>query len=616
MKVHRAQTILLYLSLLTACGGGGLGPGVGGSTASLRSIQVLPSAPSVALGQNQQFTAAGHYSDGSSKDISASVVWASSNTSIGTISGSGFAKSLAAGSTTISAKLSGVAGYGTLTVTNTTRTTTLVSITITPANPDIILGTLQQFTATGHYSDGTSKDITASVTWGSSDDTVASINGGGMATALALGSLTISATSSSVTGSTTVNVQPATLIAIKIRPAHAKIATLTAQQFSAVGFYTDGSIRPTGGKASWTSSDTSVATIRPQSGLAVARSPGNTTITATLGSLTASATLEVTNATIVRISVGPPKQTIYQATKLPFTAIGLFSDHTTQNITIGPNTMWNSDNPAVAKIGNTGVAIALAPGTANISATFDGVSGSTPLYVSPATISSISVTPVTALLAPTTSVNCRATARFSDGSTLVITNFATWSSSASTVASVSPYGAVSALSGGVATITAQFGSVSGESSITVDSTPLTSIQISPPTASIAQQTGVQLRAIGTFADGNTQDLTNFALWTSSAPSVATINGGFSSGVAPGTATIVAVFGGQAGTADLTVTSATAASQVVSPFPVHFKQAGFTQSTVLADFSAGTTPVSGRNGAAVLNGYGRTVPPQGPNHALP
>jgi trimeric autotransporter adhesin len=380
-------------------------------------------------------------------------------------------------------------------------------------------------------------------------------------------------------------------------------------------------------------------------------SPGTTTITATLGSITASATLKVTNATIVRISVGPPSQTIYQATRLPFTATGLFSDHTTQNIT--NVSTWNSDDSAVAKIGNTGVATALGPGTANISATFDGVTGSTPLYVSPATITSISVTPVTALLAPATSVNCRATATFSDGSTLVITNYVTWTSSASTVASVSPFGAVTALSGGIATISAQFGSVSGESTITVDATPLTSIQISPPTASIAQQTGVQLHAIGTFADGNTQDLTNFALWTSSAPSVATINEGFASGLESGTATIVALFGGQAGTADLTVTSAAPASQVVSRFPIHFEQDGFTQSSVLADFSDGTTkdlspwvtwtsssadtaavaaagfgtttgagttgvtaPANRWNGTAALNGSPTDGAPQEPIHALP
>jgi Big-like domain-containing protein len=54
---------------------------------------------------------------------------------------------------------------------------TLVSIAITPANAGVLLGTLQQFTATGTYSDHSSQDITDSVTWSSSDINVASSDG-------------------------------------------------------------------------------------------------------------------------------------------------------------------------------------------------------------------------------------------------------------------------------------------------------------------------------------------------------------------------------------------------------------------------------------------------------
>jgi trimeric autotransporter adhesin len=151
----------------------------------------------------------------------------------------------------------------------------------------------------------------------------------------------------------------------------------------------------------------------------------------------------------------------------------------------------------------------------------------------------------------------------------VITNVVTWTSSAPTLASVAG-GKVTALSGGGTIITALFGGVSGGSTITVDASQLTSIQISPPSASIAQHAGTAFRAIGTFADGNTQELTTFATWTSSQPSVATINLGHATGLEPGTATIVALFDGQVGTASLTVTSAAAASQMVSPAATNFE----------------------------------------------
>jgi uncharacterized protein YjdB len=466
----------------------------------------------------------------------------------------------------------------------------LVSIAITPANAALLLGTLQQFTATGTYSDHSSQDITDSVTWSSSDISVASIAGGGLATALTLGSVTISATSGSVSGSTTVNVQSAVLSSITVRPVNNKIAPFTSQQFQAIGTYTDGSTHNVTGQVSWTSSNTAVATIGG-SGRAKALTPGSTTITATLGSISGSSTLDVSNATIVSISVTPSRRTIAPGTRLTFTATGVFSDHTTQVIT--RDCTWASDNHAVATVGAGGTATAIGPGTANISATFNGVSGMAPLNVSSATLSSISVTPASAVLAPTTSANCVATGTFSDGSSQVITNIVTWTSSAPNVASVNRGGKVTAQSHGDATITAQLGSLSANCAIVVDGSPLTSIQVSPQTASIPQQTELAFVATGTFADGNTQNLTKSVLWTSSPASVATISNlqatmGEATGHEPGTATITALFGGQLGTATLTVTSATATSLRVSPAATNLEHGGFTQFTALAEFSDGTT----------------------------
>jgi uncharacterized protein YjdB len=360
--------------------------------------------------------------------------------------------------------------------------------------------------------------------------------------------------------------------------------------FQAIGTYTDGSTHNLTGKVSWTSSNTAVATIA-RTGRAKALTPGSTTITATLGTISGSTTLNVSNATIVSISVTPSGRTIASDTRLAFAATGHFSDNTTQNITL--DSTWASDNHAVATVGTGGTATAIGPGTANISATFNGVSGMAPLNVSSATLSSISVTPASAVLAPTTSVNCVATGTFSDGSTQVITNVVTWTSSAPNVASVTPAGRVTAQSPGNATITAQLGPLSANCAIVVDGSPLTSIQVSPRTASIPRQTALAFVATGIFADGNTQDLTTSVLWTSSPASIATVSNvpatiGEAAGLEPGTATITALFGGQIGTATLTVTSATATSLQVSLATTNLEHGGFTRFTALAEFSDGTT----------------------------
>ncbi|MGA9527103.1 MAG: Ig-like domain-containing protein [Terriglobales bacterium] len=458
---------------------------------------------------------------------------------------------------------------------------TLVSITVTPANADVILGTLQQFTATGTYSDHTTQNLTDSVTWSSSESSEASIVAGGIATALALGSVTISATSGSVTGSTTVNIQAPVLTSIAVKPTNKKIAPLTSTQFQAIGTYSNGSTQNVTALVSWSSSNTAVATIGA-GGLVKALTPGTTTITATAGSIGGSAALRVSNATIVSISVTPQGRTIQPETKLTFGATGKFSDNTTQLIT--RDCTWASDNPAVAAIVAGSTATGIGPGTANISATFDGVTGSASLNVSSVTLTSISVTPSTAVLAPTTSINAVATGTFSDGSRQVITAVVTWTSSGPDVASVTGGGVITALSPGNATITAQLGALSANCAVDVDGSQLTSIQVTPQTASIPVQSEVAFMAIGTFADGNTQNLTTSVLWTSSPASVATIStasgtNGQATGLEPGTATITALFGGQLGTASLTVTSAAATSLRSSGAGMNYAQQSSTQFAV-------------------------------------
>ena len=557
---------------------------------ALVSMAVSPSSTSIAPSTTMQFSVTGTYTDGSTQNITSSVNWTSSNPSVASINvngAPGLAKGLSPGTSTISAASGSLSSGATLTVTNAT----LTSIAVAPANAAIPLGTLQQFTATGTFSDQSSQDITGTVTWSSSNNSVASITVSGLATGRNLGSVTITATSGSISGSTPATVNAADLASLAIQPGNVAIAQSTSQQFSAIGTFTDGSTHELTSQASWTSSDPTVAKIGSGNGFAKALSPGTTTIAATLGQVSASITLGVTNATIVSVSVTPAGRTIAPATKLTFTATGLFSDSSTQ--TINRDVTWASDNLAVATIAPVSLVTAVGPGTANISATFNGVSGSAPLYVSSVTLSSISVSPATAVLAPASTLGYSATGTFSDGSTQTITNAVTWTSSAPDVASINNYGGVTGQSPGTATITAQLGSVSGTANLVVESSPLTSVQITPASATVAQQTGIQLRAIGTFTDGSTQDLTSSVSWTSAPASVATVgNGsgtkGIATGLVPGTATVTALFAGQVGTASLTVTNATLTSITVAPSSANIALGTFQQFSATGNFSDGST----------------------------
>ncbi len=86
--------------------------------------------------------------------------------------------------------------------------TSLESIAVTPGNPSAIAGTTLQLAAMGHYSDGSTQDLTTSVSWSSDAHGVATINDAGLATAVAPGAARITATRRGVSGFTDVTMTP------------------------------------------------------------------------------------------------------------------------------------------------------------------------------------------------------------------------------------------------------------------------------------------------------------------------------------------------------------------------------------------------------------------------
>jgi hypothetical protein len=571
MKNVALLFVLVLAGLIVSCSSGSSTP-----APTLTSITVSTQTPSVAAGLTAQFTATGTYSNNTTQNLTATATWSSSNTSVATVAAGGLAKGLVANANpvTITATVGTVSGTGSLTVT----AATLQSIAVTPANDTVPLGTITAFTATGTYSDNSTQNLTSTATWMSSNPTQASITSpGGVVTALALTNtaITITATSSGVSGNTGLTVANATLTSIVIPSGPQNTVTIannTTYQFAAYGLYNDGSKRNLTTKVAWASSNPNVATIGPATGRAHAVEAGqSTSITATLGSVTGMATLVVSTATIQSIAVGPSGASIAPLTTQTFTAIGTFSDNSTQNIT--QDVMWASNNP-VATISNTagsiGVATAVSPGgaTAIISAAFGGTTGTASLFVSTATLNTITVSPATATLAVNTNLALQSTGNFSNGPQ-PITSDVTCTSSDPTIATVSGNIVTGeSISATPATITCSLGGVNGTASITVEG--FTAIAITAPNnGNVAEDTSIALTATGTLTDGTTQNITSSVLWTSSNPSLATMSNslgsyGWANGIAPGTVTVIAAFGGQVGVASINVTDATLTSITITP----------------------------------------------------
>jgi uncharacterized protein YjdB len=579
---------------------------VGGVTGSfnitiapaLVSVSVTPVNASIAPGTTQQLVATGTYSDGSHQNLTGSASWTSSNAAIATVSTTsptrGLAHAVASGSVTITATSGSISGTAALNVTSATAT----SIAVTPVAATVLLGLTQQYKAIATFSDATSQDVTGVATWNSSAPSIVSITTSGLATGKSVGSTAISATFGSASGNTTLTVSAANLTSISIQPANGSIAQGTRLQFAAIGTFNDGGTRDITHQVSWSSSDTTMATIGASNGLLFGVAPGLITITATLGSVTSSVPFTVTSAKIVSISVTPSSATIPIGGHKHFTATGTFDDSSTQDLTA--TAAWASDKTAVATVGsgsgNYGVAAGISAGTANISASFSyggaSATGTAALTVSTATLSSINLTPTSALLAPASTLQYSAIGVYTDGTTQYISPYVTWTSSSTSVATVSTAGVATGQSAGVTTVTAQSGSVSATANLVVESAALTSIQITPHNSTVPVTINVPFTATGTFANGDSQDLTAAATWTSSAPSIATISNaqgslGLATGLAPGTATISAVFQGQVGTATLSVTNATLNSIAVTPASASISAGTSQQFNATGTFSDGS-----------------------------
>lgn len=199
----------------------------------LTAITVSPSPSSGFVGGSLSFQAAGTFNNGTnSNNVNSLVTWSSSNPTVATInSGNGLAQLNQAGSATITATRAsspGVTGTSALTV----SAIVLTSITVTPAAPSIQVNATQQFTAAGVFSDSsTSPNVNSQVTWSSTNTGVATINSSGLATGLAAGSTTITATriGGGVSGSATLTVTAPAGVSYS-----AQIAPLW-QQFGCVG---------------------------------------------------------------------------------------------------------------------------------------------------------------------------------------------------------------------------------------------------------------------------------------------------------------------------------------------------------------------------------------------
>ncbi|THD02544.1 hypothetical protein B1810_14235 [Panacagrimonas perspica] len=591
---------------------------VEGSTAlnvtavTLTAIGVTPANPSIALGLDQLFTAIATFSDASTLNVTDRVIWASSNVTVASISNAdgsrGLASSLATGTTTVSASIGTTTGQTVLTVADAA----LTAIEITPTNLTVAKGLTQSFTATGRFTDEVARDITTSVTWSSSSPAVATISNDagamtqGRATAVQVGTTTITATRSGINGTATMTVTDALLVSIDVTPKNANVGVGFERAFQATARLSDATTRDITTEVSWTSGDPALATIgnaAADKGIATGVAEGQTTITATLGDAQGSTTLNVNVVTITAIGVTPANPSIALGLEQPFTAIATFSDSSTLNVT--DRVTWASSDEAVATISNAdgshGLASSIATGTTTVSASIGPTTGQTVLTVADAALTAIEITPVNPIVAKGLTQAFTATGTFTDEVARDITTSVTWSSSSPAVATISndagamTQGRATGIQAGTTTITATRNGVTASTTLRVTAAVLQTIDVTPADASVPVGAEQAFTATGTYSDGSTANLSGLVTWASSQTSVATISNvtgsrGLATARATGTTTISAtsISGAVVGSTSFIVTPIVLRSIQVTPAAATVVFGGTRQLTATGTYSDGST----------------------------
>jgi Tol biopolymer transport system component len=336
----------------------------------------------------------------------------------------------------------------------------VTSVTVSPSSVQLAdVGRTQRLTVTAQLSDGSTRLFDGPLQFASTNTAVASIDASGLITSVAAGTTTVTATPSGFAPvGVTTTVQTKQLTSIAVSPlAVSFIGSRRTQPLVINGLFSDGSQQSLTTGVSFSSLNGLVASV-DSAGVITSGRNGATTITVSAAGLPA-VQVPVAVKSLVGIASSPTSLTLVGRNQVQALLIsGQYSDGSQQPLTSGLS--FISSNPSVARVDLSGFVTSGDNGTAIVSVSAPGV----PAVQIPITVKSlarIALSPATAtLIGIGVTQPITVTATYTDASTNAVINGVTFSSSDTTVATVTESGLVTSVAPGTATITATFGSVS------------------------------------------------------------------------------------------------------------------------------------------------------------
>ncbi|MEK7403243.1 MAG: Ig-like domain-containing protein [Gemmatimonadota bacterium] len=506
-------------------------------TLTLETVTVAPGTLTLEAGDTTRLTASGRNKNNIAVP-NITVTWASSATGVATVSSSGLVTGAGAGSASITGSSGGKSGTSTA-----TGTLTVNAVSVAPPSVTVEAGDTTRLTASGTNKNGIAVPG-ATFTWTSSASGVATVNTSGLVTGAADGPSVVTATSnaksgtSNVTGTLTVN-------SVTVTPATVSLEAGDTTRLSVSAANKNGLTVPTTG-VTWSSSATGVATVSA-TGLLTGVSGGSTTATATLG--TKSGTSAVTGTlTLDAITVSPSAVSLEAGDTTRLTA----SPRNKNAIAVpGVTVTWGSSATGVATVNTSGLLTGVSNGSATVTASGGGKNGASTV-TGTLTANTVTVTPAAFSIEAGDTTQLTASAVNANNIT-VPTAGLTWSTSASSVATVNTSGRVIGAGAGSATITATLNTKSGTSATTGTLTAASlALGSANDTVRIAQTR--QLAATVTSIRGIVMSGSSIT-WSTLAGGVASVSAsGLVTGVGVGNTSVIATSGTKADTTAVRVNS--------------------------------------------------------------
>jgi uncharacterized protein YjdB len=300
------------------------------------------------------------------------IFWSTRDPAIVEVTQAGVVRALAVGSTEVAASVEGEGALARVTVLARPVTT----VQVEPATLQLTVNARQRLTARTLNDAGV--EAAAPVTWTTLTPDVVTVSADGEVTAVALGTGSVRAAVEGATGTATVVVTPIPVTRVAITPVSPSVAAGATLQLTATP--TDAGGAPLAGRAvSWSSRDPGVATVS-SAGQVAGVSAGTATIVATTEGVTGTVVVRVgaPAPTVASVEVAPSTRTLSVGDTLTFAATARAADRTTIS---GRAVAWSSGGPSVISVSPAGVVRAEAPGTAQVLARVDGITGAATVTV-------------------------------------------------------------------------------------------------------------------------------------------------------------------------------------------------------------------------------------------